>query len=305
MTNTTLNATKIKDLYLAFWNLDVRDQPTVEAVRESLVANRLEPARAQDIPASTAMRRAADLLKSKTIEARTWTCQKTDRTRTQIDELVEHDGQLKRVFVGQYELDEHDCPRHVAGAEQALFLPAFEEAAGHYTGADLSRVIKSILDKDGLGAYSPRKGGAVYFVPIKPEAADLLERITRFAASVQVNFLTYEVDDTAGQRTEIASAIANTYQAEIDTHTKAINDYNLETKPGIVDNRREALKSTGSAMARLQGLMNGRYEAFRDTLATLEAKLLKIDTDRAANEAAVSHQQRTGGRRRIVASNVA
>ena len=124
----------------------------------------------------------------------------------------------------------------------------------HYTGADLSKVIQAILTEDGLGAFQPRKGGGVYFVPVKPEAADLLDRIAKFAEAVQVRFLTYTVPDTAAQRQEIAEAIAVAFFAEVAQHAECVVGYDLTTKGGIIENRKEAIEATMKQMDKLRGL---------------------------------------------------
>jgi hypothetical protein len=294
------NQQPLGNIYLVFWNLGVKDQPTVSDVRDRLSACNLVRERAADVPATTALRRAADSLRSKEIEAKTFTSKLTNRPRVQIDAISEDEGRLRRNFVGQYELDEQDFPVHVSGKELDVFLPAFESALTHYTGADISKAIQAILEEDGLGAFSPRKGGGVYFVPVKPDAADLLERIARFADSVQVRFLTYTVPDTAAQRAEIADAIANSYLAEIQAHGEAIAAYNLDTKPGIVSNRKESLELTDSAMSRLAGLMNGRYSELQAEIAKLSTKIGELQAALAASLQAAQEANPLQGRRRIV-----
>jgi hypothetical protein len=299
-----MTTNELGNIYLAFWNLDVKDPPHVNAVRDCLSANNLSRDRAADVPAVTALRRAVDALKSKTIEAKTFTCKASGLSRAQIDEVTEDEGRLRRRFIGQYELSKDGQPRHISGDDLADFWPAFEQASAHYTGADISKVIQAILTEDGLGAFSPRKGAGVYFVPVKPEAADLLERISRFAEAVSVRFLTYSVPDTSAQRTEIANAIAASYLAEIALHAEYVAGYDVDTKGGIIANRREALEATASAMNRLQGLMNGRYAEMTSEIDGLRVKLDTLVSERAASLAIAQQAHQLSGGRRIVTSGV-
>ena len=117
---------ELKNTYLAFWNLACKEPVKVSDVRDRLAANGLKRERAQDVPAGTGMRRAADAVKSKTVETKTFTCKESGRVRTQVDSLTEENGRLRRDFVGQYELDENDVPVHIAGKE----LPALQERRG-------------------------------------------------------------------------------------------------------------------------------------------------------------------------------
>ena len=126
---------ELKNIYLVFWNPYVETPLTLSEVRERLVRNNLNPERAAEVAASTAMRRAADVVKSKAIEAKTFTCRESNLVRTQIDRIDEDNGRLRRAFMAQYELDANDYPRHIAGEELAEFVPAFDQAKSHYTGA--------------------------------------------------------------------------------------------------------------------------------------------------------------------------
>ena len=125
-------------------------------MRERLRNNDLNSERANDVPSATAFRRAADAIRSKEVEAKTWTCKGTGRPRVQIDSIGEEDGRLRRSFVGQYELSLEDVPVHIAGQELPEFVPAFDAAISHYTRADISKVIQAILTEDGLGATRPQ-----------------------------------------------------------------------------------------------------------------------------------------------------
>jgi tRNA(Ser,Leu) C12 N-acetylase TAN1 len=296
----TMTSTALKDIYLVFWNLDVKELPSVADVRDGLTRNSLAPERAGDISASTAMRRAAESIRDKTSEAKTFTSRETNRTRTQIDSIEEQDGRLRRSFVGQYEVDDDDCPQHIAGRPLADFIPAFDHAKSHYSGADLSKVVQAILEKDGLGAFSPKKYGGVYFVPVKPEAADLLDRIARFTETFGVRFLTYTIPDTSAQREEIAEAIANTYADQIAEHASAIASYTVDTLTFVFTNRHEAIKATEKGMAKLQNLMNGRYAESVRRLEELAASLVDLENRQTAHRADVAREQRQAGGRRIL-----
>ena len=282
----------LPNVSLVFWNLDVKDQPHVNTVREQLRANNLPEERAADIPPSTAFRRAADSLRSKTLEAKCFTSKESNRPRAQFDDLTEEDGKLRRKFLAQFELDEDETPRHLSGTPLD-FDAAFDAASTTYTGADISKVIQAILTNDGLGAYSPRKNGGVYFVPVAPHASDLLQRIERFAASLSVRFLIYSIPDTDAQRAEIADAVCSAFGEEIDAHASASAEYTTETRPGVISNRREAIQSTYAAMQRLRHLMNGRYSMLQDRMRDTLNRLRDLETAiEAQNTANAARQER-------------
>lgn len=293
---------ELQGIYLTLWNLDVKDQPTISQVRAHLEANGLNPERAEDVPASTALRRAASELKTKESDVKVFTSKKTDRLRAQFDALIENEeGQIRRKFVALYELSENDRPEYVGGEVLSEIPAAFDKALTTYTGADLSRVIQNILKEDGLGSYSPRKGGGVYFVPVKPEAQDLLQRIERFAQAVQVRFLTYSIPDTQAQRAEIAEAIADAYANQVGEHGAAIAEYTPETREHIFANRREALQATRKALDSVALFLNGRYASLCQDLEDLNVKLTNAENARKAQQDYEANQNRAQGRRRIVA----
>ena len=80
------NASPLSNVFLAFWNLDVKEPVRVSAVREILAANNLNPERAADVQPSTALRRAVESLRSKEQEAKCWTSKETQKVRAQVDE---------------------------------------------------------------------------------------------------------------------------------------------------------------------------------------------------------------------------
>lgn len=306
-----MTASPLPNISLVFWNLDVKEPPHVDTVRDALRSNGLPEERAADIAPSTAFSRAAQTFKTKETEAKTYTSKETGRPRAQLDTLTEEDGRLRRAFLASFELDEDETPRHVAGASVDTFENAFNMARTHYTGADISKTIQAILKDDGLGAYSPRKNGGVYFVPVAPTAADLLSRIEKFAAALSVRFLVYSVPDTDSQRAEIADAICDAFGQEIDQHASAAAEYTTATRPGILENRRTSIQATYEAMGRLRNLMNGRYSLLQDRLRDALKRIHDIETARAAEEDAereriqqaedtAAETARSEGRRQIV-----
>lgn len=293
----------LPNVFLALWNLDVKDPPHVDAVRAELRAAGLSEERAADVPPTTAFQRAASATRTKELDAKTFTSKESGRPRCQFESITETDGRLQRRFIGQYELAEDtDTPRAVNGTPPDEFRASFDQAKTHYTGADISKVIQAILTTDGLGAYSPRKNGGVYFVPVKADAPDMLERIARFADALSVRFLTYTIPDVAAQKAEIADAICTAYAEQIDAHSEAIATYTTETRPGIIVNRREAIQETYSAMGKLRELCNGRYPVLRERMAQLLNQLRDLETQQAARAEQEAQANQNSGRRQIVAA---
>jgi len=282
----------LENIYLVFWNLAKIDDPRVEDVRALLAERGFGAEHAADVPASTALRRAADACKDKDTEARCWTAKDGGKTRAQIDDLVEEDGRLRRHFKALYELGEDERPVHLSGAALDAFVPSFENALAHYTGADLSRIVKSILDNDGLGSYSPRKGGGVYFTPLRPEASDLLDRLASFCTAVGINLLTFDVPDAATHREEIANAIADSFHSQFAYHADCVAAYTTETQANVVTNREQSVRDTVASMDRLAHLMNGRHASLALEASGLIQKLQALVAERQAAAEAATQRER-------------
>jgi hypothetical protein len=287
----------LANVELCFWNLDAGDPPRVSVVRERLADHDLNPERAPDVAPATAFRRAVEAARSKEVLARVYTRQTDSLLCAQLDLERQEGHGLQRRRLAIYQLEE-GVVRLVEGAEQDGLHDNYAAARATYTWADVSKVIQAILLKDGLGAYSPRKSGGVYFVPVKPEAADLLARIERFAGSLGVRFLRYQVPDTEAQRHEIADAIAHSFEDELAAHEAAIAGYTPETRPGVVQNRRLAVAQTAALMERLQPLLvpggiHGR-------VAQLLVKVHQLGVQLDAVEAAIAAYAPAPRGRRIV-----
>jgi hypothetical protein len=301
-------AESLPNVFLAFrTGATIKELPTVATVRAQLATHGLNAERAADIPDSTAFQRAAAEMKTKEIDVKVFTSKETDRPRAQFDALTEDGGRLKRSFIGQYELSEEGEVSTTAGAPPVDFPDAFRRAQTTYVGADIGKVIQEILAKDALGAYTPRKGGAIYFVPVKPEAADLLERVKSFAESIGDGFRCYSVPDTAADRADIADAIATHFLDQIGAHAEAIAAYNEDTRGGIIENRRASIQQTYESMGKLRHIMNGRFITCQDEMRRLLARMAELDAARTAQaeRQAVAEQEaaetaRHEGRRQIV-----
>lgn len=300
-----MSASVISNVELCMWNLpDAGNHPNIGRVRAALVAQNLDERRAADIPASTAFRRAADDLRDKSTLVRPFERKLTpsDERKTlcvQVDREETTDKGLDRHRVGVYHLVEtDDAPPHVSmtpGADLDTYSNLREKfyvAQDTYTWSDLSKVLQTIMMKDGLGAYSPRKSGGVYFVPVPETHRDLLTRIERFAEGFGVRFLRYTVPDTQAQRAEVADALAIGVSADLDEHTAAVASYTETTKPGIITNRLEALDGTAKLIERLGALLGSRAIDLAQ----------RINTIKTAAEAAltVANNSRPVASRRVV-----
>ena len=288
---------------LTFWNSERTDPPTVDAVRSHLSANGLNPQRAPDVSESTAFRRACDSFRSKELTVRPFVRKADSVLCCQFDKEIQDEGRLSRQLIAVHSLVvgeiavtiECDRGTHVYGIEEAYMV-----ARNHYTSNDVSKVIQAILDKDGLGAYTPKKNGGVYFVPVKPEAADLLTRIERFASALSVRFLRYQIPDTGVQREEIADAIGQSFADEITTHAEAIAEYSDGTKLGVIENRRTAIQATDASMNRLRTLMGGRYNHCRDQMRELLLQLAEVEKAIVASQNESANQIPEPAGRRIL-----
>lgn len=275
----------LSNVEIALWNLG-RANPPVTQAREQLSAASLDPARAEDVPESTAFRRAVDSLKEKDVLGRIWTRKADSLLCAQLDREHEEEGELRREQLGIYALRD-GRPQIERGRALPELDAAYQHALDTYTGADVSRVLKAVLEKDGYGAYSLRPG--VYVCPVNPTATDLLDRLERFASSLSVRFLRYQIPDTGAQRGEIADAIQASLAADLDAHAEAIAAYSSETKPGHLDNRADGITHTQEIISRLSHLirehrdrLSARVDALRAALETVRLSVLSGQADREA-----------------------
>ncbi len=287
----------LRDVELVMWNLPEGDPPSTELVRLALEHSGLAPERAFAIAPVTAFRRALDTLRSKETLVRTFD-RKTDEGKilcAQIDRERCVAGALERERLGIYALMPAG-PARINGHETGDMLHhlrlAHERSLATYTWSDVTRVIQHVLTKDGLGAYSPRRAGGVYFAPVNPQS-DLLDRIERFAGNLGVRFLRYQVPDSTAQRLEIAEAIHAGLMAELALHQEAIAGYNAETRPRIIASRRERLASTADLINRLSEFLGA--ERVNDLQGRLREFSIQLDGVEASVAAAA--QQRPAGRR--------
>jgi len=281
----------LSNVELIFWNLG-ESAPDVYQARASLAAADLNHNHAENVPPSTAFRRAAKALAGKDTLARFWTRKSDGVLCVQIDSERENgDGRLHRDTLAVYALC-GDLPQLVNGMPIDNMAEAYQAATRQYTGGDVSKIIQDILTKDGLGAYSPRKTGGVYFVPTDRGAPHLLPRVEQFAEAVGIRLLRYQIPDTGAQRDEIAQAVADSINLDLDGHGEAIAAYTTDTKAGHVANRREAINSTEALIERLAHLLGAKTFDLRSRIADLRAKL-----DDLAQEMESARQTSAPGRR--------
>lgn len=294
----------LTNVELCFWNLDKGEPPSIDMVRARLTENHLNPERAVSTAEATAFRRAASAVSSKEVVTRCFTRKADSVLVVQIDSEVQDEGRLHRRFVAQYALtpidDSPSMPELIAGNHVDGFIEAFDHATTHYVWGDVSKIIQEILKNDGLGAYSPKKNGGVYYVPVSPASPELLNRIGRFTDALHVHFLRHQVPDLTAHREEIAEAIAQAYLDEIASHAESIAGYSEDTRPGVLENRRTAIQATDASMQRVRNLMNGRFAIARESMRELLAKLAEIEARIEAKTTQGQQEARIGGRRNIV-----
>lgn len=287
---------------LCFWNLE-KAASTVAHAKSALSANGLNPDRAEPVPDATAFRRAVNKMASgKETLVRFWTRKKDSALCAQIDHEAENgDGKLSRKFKARCVMtvaEDGAINFDVDGdASDNELRTAQYDATQTYIGGDISKIIQEIVTKDGLGAYSPRKNGGVYFVPVKPDAQDLLDKIEAFSKAVGVRFLRYEIPDTGEQRAEVAQAVADSLNADLDAHGQAIAEYAETTKLAVLDKRAEAINYTRDMVQKLWTLIPVQAGDLNSRIEDLRAKLADA---RSAAEAA---KEKAAPARRIAGVN--
>ena len=261
--------------------------PTRRQAQQALMTESFDPARAFEIAGTTAFRRAVKCKESKTLKATVWG--KSPTVHAQLDRLVEDPSseRIRREFVANWNYAEERTPP-IEGTQS---LEEFELCRIQYTWGDLTQVVQTILTQDGLGAYTPRRAGGVYFVPVR--SLELLDRLERACRVMGLNLLRYQVPDTEAQRAEVSDAIVAGLSAEIDAHQEAIEGYNVDSTPaGFVERRREAITQTAGLVTRVGGFLNGHAVELQDRLTALDLRCAELITS-------INQSRPTGGGRHV------
>ncbi len=285
----------MQNLELVIWNLGSGDAPAISTTRTALTDAGLSSSHAEDMPLSTAFRRACDQVRDKTKLVRLFTPTGNKDLHVQIDRQSVDGSELQNSRIGVYRCHDTMVIRGVGydydqEMQDTLNNHLVDSRLGYEWG-DISKIIQNIITKDGLGAYSPRKAGGVYFVPVAPEKADMLDRIERFSNAVGIRFLRYSVPDTASQRAEIMDAVSAGIEQEIVAHEEAVNDY-TEPPARALEQRGAAIGSTKVLIGRLRHLLNGHDRDMVMRLEVLESRMRELSEARPT----ISH---TPGARRI------
>lgn len=267
----------LSDVSLVFWNLGDAEPPSVSSVREALEDSGISRSYAEDVPPSTAFRRACDDQRNKKMLVRIF--KKDGDLHAQLDHEKEEDGRLRRELAGVYRCHSSLVVRGVGYDYNRLLEEAldrdFRLALHQYEWGDISTTIQNILTKCGLGAYSPRKNGGVYFIPQNPANPQLLDKLEAFCNRVGVRFLRYAVPDTASQRAEVMDAVAAGIEADVTAHEEAVAGY-TEANSGVMDRRVNAIDSTLHLLDRLRHLLGVRHAALVERLNALKGRLVDM-----------------------------
>jgi hypothetical protein len=277
----------LSNVELVMWSpAQDAEPPLVAQMRDQLQDHGFRRDRADEVPNSTAFRRAVKAKEDKGYKATIW---QNGKLRAQLERLEPdaNSNRLNRVWIGAWAMDDQG---QVEG--NGLDLPAHKQ---RYVWADVSGIIQAILKHDGLGAYTPRRAGGVYFVPVSN--ADLLDRLEACCRSIGLNLLRYQVPDTSAQRGEIAEAIAASLSADCDEHAESLASYSAEsTKPGIVANRLQAIQRTKTLTERLGSHLGQRGIVILERIDQLTQQCRDFLT------AAESYRPMTAGRRILTAA---
>lgn len=288
---TTANSGTLQGVELVMWNTpaakEAEFRPTIEQTRVRLEENGLPSKYAEDIADTTAFRRACDQCRAPNIEAR---CFKgaDGELYVQIDELIgdvdDTSAKLRREIKGVWK-HTPSGPKRVRGYDyqtHELITLEYNTAKTTYEYADIGRILQQILVKEGLGIYSPRKAGGVYFAPTDATCADLLDRVELFCQSLNVRLLRYAVPDTETQIREIGEAIAAGIAVDVAQHREAVESYTITTRPETLQNRRALMGQTKLLLVRLNQYLNGHALEFGAQLDQLEEQIQALEAQAAA-----------------------
>ena len=282
----------LQGVELALWNMppakEVEFRPTIAETRSKLAAADIPDKYAEDIADTTAFRRAADQCRAPDIEAR---CFKgaDGELYVQIDQLEgdkdETSAKLKRELKGVFQ-HTPSGPKRVRGWDSEvrdLIELEYDTAKTTYEYADIGRMLMQVITKEGLGIYSPRKAGGIYFVPTDAACRNLLNRVELFCQSLNIDLLRYAVPDTEAQRHAIGDAIAAGISVDVAAHREAIEAYSVQTRPESIANRRNLMAQTAQLLIRLSTYLNGHAVEFGRQLDELEQSLKNLEASQAAH----------------------
>lgn len=255
---------------LVMWS-QAGDAPLVASVRDRLSHHGYKAEYADAVPDTTAFRRAAKEYEAKDMKVSIWT--KDSDIFGQLDKLVpdESSKRIHRQWVATWEMTfDAEKVGFVTAASGDDFRNKYREAKARYVWGDVSMIVQRILKDDGLGAYSPRKSGAVYFVPMASK--DQLDKLEAFCDSIGLKFLRYQIPDTDAQKAEIANAISDALESECVIHAEAVEAYDQTTKPGYIENRLEAIETTRKMVEKLSGYLAAKAATLNERLDGIKAQ---------------------------------
>lgn len=278
----------LEGVELILWNMpdakDVAERPTIEQTRNALDDQRIPSGYAEDIADTTAFRRAAAQCRQTDMESR---CFKgaDGELYCQIDRLKpESDSESARLVRTLNGVWRHTVsgPKRVRGYDSethAVLTLEYERAKATYEYGDIGRMLQVILTIEGIGVYSPRKAGGIYFAPTDAQCADLLDRVERFCLTLGIRFLRYTVPDSEHHRHEVGEAIAAGLAVDIAAHREAVEAYSVDTRPEAFNNRRGLMLQSAALIGRLRQYLNGHAEAYGRQLGELELRLQQLERD--------------------------
>ena len=257
--------------------------PSTSDVRIALSQSGISDAYAKPIQAVTAFRRAAESLKAKDRLVRVYASKLTGRLNCQVDSLEQSDGSLVNHMVTSFELVEDEpaiiLTNYSTSDSYRLLDDSFRDALTHYTWADVSKLIRDILIKDGLGVYSPRKNGGIYFVPTTDNdgvSSSLLDKLSTFAGLIGIRLLRYTVPNDSAQKAEVSEAICAGLNEEVSIHEDAIAAYSDNPRSDAIKQRIEAIIVTTQLISRISHLIEDGGELVIQRLAATSNRLTDI-----------------------------
>ena len=289
-----MSAALLPHVEVIMWNLGNGSPPSVSHVRQSLEANGLDVSRLSDIANSTAFRRAAVELRSDDVSTTLFTKKHVvgsvefDTVAVQVDRsrhYSESSQRLESDKAGVYLLDDRseDEEVHILPCTWDSCPLILSELRSSYVSfrhncqwGDLSTVLNAILKKDGMGTYSPRKAGGVYFCPLNQTLPDLMDRVEQFSIETGVSLVRLGVPDTGAARRMVRDSIADAMLVELRDHKSAIENYSEDTRSNTFVDRRASMAGTLSAVYRMESLLGDSVAPLRgmiiETLGLLDAK---------------------------------
>jgi hypothetical protein len=250
------------------------DKPTVEGVKKSLRENGFKDEHAEPIPRGTAFGRVVQSMAGKdddgnVIKASSLKAKEEGIVRWQLNLLsAEENEKIRATWTAGWFMRDDETIQAIDGSPD--INAAVSRAEMEYEPGDITSIFRSVLKDEGDGSYPMRD--AVWCVPTR--GSNLLERLGKVVGNAGRTLMVCPIFDTGDGKEKFAvlKAISTGIDQEIEAHKNAIESYVASTKPGIIENRKDAIKNTRNLIGNLtEHIGESKVKEFNTVLDGLDS----------------------------------